>query len=150
MVAIFRLRNRRWHGASGARRRPDAVLMEHDPWGDFCRNHGVYRTAQQPYVPLLALGCALCDAAERDGGLRISPLPDHWDTETRLGPATEADRLILDWCGAHGLLGIVPALARTIRFPAWSKPLEDPSVWESGQCSHVKTGRPVVHLERLL
>ncbi len=72
--------------------KPNGVLEKYDPWQIFRSNEGIHRTVRQPYASLLDLA-------------------DHLDDESRL----------LGWCQENGLLGILPARCRWIRF----RPLPD-------------------------
>lgn len=69
-----------------------AKLTRYDPWAEFRRNAGKYRTVHQPYTALLNL------AREREAS------------------AAPTQRLITSWCASHGLLGILPARCQSIRF----------------------------------
>jgi hypothetical protein len=88
---------------------------KYDPWDQFRANAGKYRTVAQPYLPLLELNRNLQKA--KSEGIRPSDPgyhPRHL-AQPIVGPKTDADRLILDWCNAHGLLGLVSVLSDSIR-----------------------------------
>lgn len=91
----------------------DAALIEYDPWERFRENDGRYRTVHQPYIELVNLCRRLDDLRIQSG---IQPWsPGGRTLKPVVGPQNEADQLILDWVERHGLLGIVPTVANSIR-----------------------------------
>jgi hypothetical protein len=101
----------------------DATYEQYDPWDAYRSNAGKYRGAlQQPYTALLELDRELSEMRSR--GIRPYDLrldPRHLLKNPIVGPRTEADRLILQWCTQHGLLGLVPVLSNSIRLSATIK-----------------------------
>ncbi len=90
-----------------------AELKEYDPWEKYRVNFGKYRTVEQPYCSLLELGRHLDH--EKNGGVRQSKGdPKQVSGGTKRGPQNAADKLILDWCNKHGLLGLLPVLSTRI------------------------------------
>ena len=90
-------------------------LTQYDPWENFRKNEGKYRTVVQPYTALLNLHSSLKQAEGR--GIRPSPVVIRPSDDPLIGPQNDADSLILDWCNRHGLLGLVPVLSNSIFFP---------------------------------
>ena len=101
-----------------------AKLLEYDPWHRFRANAGKYRTVEQPYTPLLELHRHLKEL-EASNVRPWQPSNRHFIGEPERGPKNDADRLILDWCNQHGLLGLVPVLANSIRPVANIEPGRD-------------------------
>jgi hypothetical protein len=63
---------------------------------------------------LLELGRHLESAEQR--GVHPSKLDSQYSAANpMLGPQNDADKLVLDWCNTHGLLGLVPVLSTSIR-----------------------------------
>jgi hypothetical protein len=71
----------------------DSEIIRYDPWTPYRRNEGARLREPQPYLTLLNLG---------------KQVREHRDQEPEL---------VLDWCNANGLLGILPAFANTLLFP---------------------------------
>jgi hypothetical protein len=93
-----------------------AEFQVYDPWENFRANVGKYRTVEQPYTALLELHRNLKEAEGRN----IRPLMllnRNFLGPAMRGPRNDAERLILDWCNRHGLLGLVPVLSNSIRVP---------------------------------
>jgi hypothetical protein len=91
----------------------NAELEEYDPWERYRANFGKYRTVEQPYCSLLELGKHL--DREKNAGRRPSKADSKQVSEgTKRGPQNGADKLILDWCNKHGLLGLIPVLSTRI------------------------------------
>jgi hypothetical protein len=94
-----------------------AKLIEYDPWHAFRVNEGKYRTVEQPYTTLLELNRNLIRLESTN--VRPSRLhARYFFGDAVRGPQNAADRLILDWCNLHGLLGLVPVLSNSIRLRA--------------------------------
>jgi hypothetical protein len=96
-----------------------AELKEYDPWQQFRANEGKYRTVQQPYTPFLELHRRLRTLAPpppppSPGDMLKSKVSEHSESEQTLGPRCDADRLVLEWCNLHGLLGLVPIMSRKL------------------------------------
>ncbi len=74
---------------------PDERVTFHsyDPWTPFRRNEGARMKEPQPYLKLLNLG-----------------------KQVRESPDRTSD-LVLSWCNANGLLGILPAFVDSLWFP---------------------------------
>ena len=97
---------------------PGAELKGFDPWEGFRKNDGRYRTVEQPYVSFVRLA-QLLESLKRQGqrpsgtGLRLSSVPAR-----EVGPRSDADRAILEWCDESGLLGILPVTLSYIQLPS--------------------------------
>jgi hypothetical protein len=86
---------------------------EYDPWEEFRKNEGRYRTVEQPYIALMSLYRELkLTAASKT---RRSQ-PTVAVGEALLGPRNDKDA-ILQWCNRYGLLGLLPVLSNRIRYP---------------------------------
>jgi hypothetical protein len=110
---------------------PGAVAHEYEPWDLYRALIGKYRTVEPAYLSLLNLSHAL----------KKNPpwiLQSHV-IEPVIGPKSEGEKLILDWCSRFGLLGIVPTRARVIRLAARVEKRESYSV-ETSQMSHIQLG----------
>jgi hypothetical protein len=99
---------------------PDATLVQYDPWQGFWLNDGKYRTVRQPYQALLELGRQVDANIKAEGAMKIGDPGYHprMLPEPMIGPKTVIDRLVLDWCNHHGLLGILPVLCSSVLLPA--------------------------------
>ena len=87
---------------------PDAKLKIYEPWEIYDATGGQRPQAEPPYRDFLNLAkeISLC--------LQSNPL-----LPPRV-PTSESEERILEWCNKYGLLGILPALARTITLaPCW-------------------------------
>jgi hypothetical protein len=80
---------------------PGAAVQEYSPWDAYHETESQRRTVEPAYVPLLELARKIAYRGQD----RLRP---------RYVPTPEKADLIREWCGEHGLLGILPALARRI------------------------------------
>ena len=76
----------------------DAKLVEIFPWQEF-RNPAGKKSVRQPYHSLLELASHL-----------------RWDSRLRL--EGDGEQRVLDWCGEHGLLGLLLHRVETVILPA--------------------------------
>ncbi len=94
---------------------PGARLIYYDPWQVYHAASRKRPRAESPYRELLDLA----EKLEFEWTRGIGRLPR--------GPTAESEKRILHWCNRYGLLGILPALTRTITLtPCWT-PLSEPT-----------------------
>ena len=105
----------------------DAELVKYDPWQAFRSNVGKYRTVTQPFNSLLELGRHLENEEKRD--VRPSKINQQSALIPVLGPQNGADKLILDWCNEHGLLGLLPVLSTSIRLSEHASHIRSGGEW---------------------